>query len=59
MVSNNMDYSTIWRSIFRLEAVGVTDYSIILKLAEFFLSFAVANNKSETGVSRSKRVEEY
>ena len=59
MVSNNMDYSTIWRSIFHLEAVGVTDYSIILKLAEFFLSFAVANNKSEKGFSRRKRVEQY
>ena len=36
---------------------GETDYSIILKLAKLFLTFAVANAKSETGFSHIKRVE--
>ena len=34
----NMDYIAIWRSISRLEAVGVTSYSNILGLAELCLT---------------------
>ena len=29
--TKNTDYIAIWRTILRLEAVGVTDYSNILK----------------------------
>ena len=36
---------------------GEADCSIILKLAELFLIFTVANAKSETGFSHMKRVE--
>ena len=54
--AKNMDYIEIWRNIFRLEAVGVTEYSNILKLVELCLTFAVANAKSETGFSHLKRV---
>ena len=52
-----MDYMEIWRNIFRLEAIGVTEYSNILKLAELCLTFAVSNAKSETGFSHIKRVQ--
>ena len=52
-----MDYVVIWRSIFHLEAVEVTDYSNTLKLAERFLSFAISNAKSEAGFPHMKRVE--
>ena len=52
-----MDYNVIWRSIFRLEAVGVIDHSNIIKLAKLCLSFAIANAKSEAGSSHMKRVE--
>ena len=55
--TKNMDYIAIWRSMFCLEVVGVTDYSNILKLAEFCPSFAIANAKSEAGFSHVKRVE--
>ena len=53
----NIHYIAIWRSIFCLEAVGVTDYFNILYLAELCLTFVVANAKSETGLSHTKRVE--
>ena len=52
-----MDYINVWRSIFRLEDVRVTDYSNMFKLAELCLTFAVANTKSETGFSHVKKVE--
>ena len=52
-----MDYITIWRSIFRLEAVGVNDYSKILNLSKICFTFAIENIKSETGFSYMKRVE--
>ena len=55
--TENMDDISIWRSIFHLEAVGVTDYSNIVKLAELCLTFVVENAKSETGFSHMKRVE--
>ena len=55
--SENMDYIAMWGSIFCLEAVGVTDYFNILKLAKLCFTFAVANAKSETGFSYIKRVE--
>ena len=55
--TENMDYIAIWRSIFCLEAVEVTDYSNILKLVELCLSFAIANAKSEAGFCHMKRVE--
>ena len=55
--TENMDYITVRRSIFQLEAVGVTEYSNILILAELCLTFAVANAKSETGFSHMKRIE--
>ena len=56
--TENMDYITVWRSIFQLEAIGVTEYySNILKLAELCLTFAVANAKSETGFSHTMRIE--
>ena len=54
--ANVMDYMEIWRSVFRLEAIGVSEYSNILKLAELCLTFAVSNAKSETGFSHIKRV---
>ena len=53
----NKDYIPIWRSIFCLEGVGVTDYSNILKLTKLCLIFAVANVKSETGFSHMKRID--
>ena len=40
-----------------MDAVGVTDYSNILKLAKLYLTFAVANSESETGFSHMKRIE--
>ena len=52
-----MDYIAIWRSIFCLETVGVTDYSNIFKFAELCLSFAIPNANSEAGFSHMKRVE--
>ena len=36
---------------------GETNYTIILKLAELFLTFAVGNAQFETGFSHIKRVE--
>ena len=53
----NMDYIAIWRSISRLEAVGVTSYSNILGLAELCLTLGVANSKSKAGLSHLKRAE--
>ena len=47
----------MWRNIFRLEAIEVTDHSNIIKLAKLCLSFAIANAKSEAGFSHMKRVE--
>ena len=55
--TENMDSIVICRSIFRLGAVGVTDYSNILKLAELCLTFGVANAKSKAGFFQLKRVE--
>ena len=55
--TENMDYIVIWRSMFHLEAVGVIDYSNILKLAELCLTSVVANVKSKTDFSHMKRVE--
>ena len=40
----------------RLEVLGVTDYSNILKIAELFLSFAIANAKSEASFSHMNKV---
>ena len=55
--AKDVNYIAIWRSIFLLEAVGVADYSNILKLAELCLSFAIANAKNEAGFSHMKRLE--
>ena len=55
--SENMGYIAMWGSIFRSEAVGVTNYFNILTLAKLCFTFAVANAKSETGFSYIKRVE--
>ena len=55
--TENMDNIVICRSIFRLGAVGVTEYYNILKLAELYLAFRVANAKSKAGFSQMKRVE--
>lgn len=55
--TENVAYIAIWRSIFRLEAVGLIDYSIILKLAELFLTFSVANAKYEATFFNMKRLE--
>ena len=52
-----MDYIAIWRSTFRLEATGVTDYSTIPKLAVLCLAFAVATGKYETGFFHMKKIE--
>ena len=41
--TKNMDNIAILRSIFCLEAVGVTDCSNILKLAKLCFTFALAN----------------
>ena len=51
-----MDYIVICRSIFHLEAVGLADYSNILKVAKLFLILVVANVKTETDFSQMKRV---
>ena len=51
-----MDYIVIWRSIFHLEAVGLADYSNILKVAKLFLILVVANVKTEIDFSQMKRV---
>ena len=55
--NENVDHIAIWRSISCLEAVWVTDYSNILKLPELWLTFTVANFKSEAGLFHMKRVE--
>ena len=52
-----MDYIAIWRNIFRLEVVEVTEYSNIVKFPELCLSLAIANAKSGAGFSHVKRVE--
>ena len=57
--TENMDNIVICRSIFRLGAVGVTEYYNILKLAELYLAFRVANAKSKAGFSQMKRVEKH
>lgn len=54
--TENVAYIAIWRSIFRLEAAGLIDYSIILKLAELFLTFSVANAKYETAIFKYEKI---
>lgn len=55
--TENVAYIAIWRSIFPSEAVGLSDYSIILKLTELFLTFSVANAKYETAFFNMKKLE--
>ena len=58
-----MDYIAIWRSIFRLEDVGVTDYSIILKLVKLtksenqknYIEQKRSGKQSTNEVSKSKK----
>ena len=53
-----MDYIAISRSIFHLQVrVEVTEFSIILKLVQLFLTFVVANAKYEIGLSHMKKLE--
>ena len=56
--TRSMDYIAISRSIFHLQVrVEVTEFSIILKLVQLFLTFVVANAKYETGLSHMKKLE--
>ena len=58
-----MDYDAIWRSIFRLEDVGVTDYSSILKLVKLtksenqknYIEQKRSGKQSTNEVSKSKK----
>ena len=45
--TENMDYIAIWKSIFHLEAIGVTDYLNIIKIVKLCDTFAVPNAKLE------------
>lgn len=56
--TRSMDYIAISRSIFHLQVrVEVTEFSIILKLVQLFLTFVVANAKYEIGLSHMKKLE--